>query len=118
MTALARHYTCIIRTKTYLVAAGYTIACLPTAASVCNRLGSQDLVEDRRNVATKLFGIFTHRKMAELLHDGDTGAPDSGSGPFSIFRRAGEIILAGEQKERAYFSIDLPDLSGRSPSTR
>ena len=26
-----------------------------------------------------------------------------------FFRRAGEIILAGEQKERAYFSIDPLD---------
>src|SRR6476661_1691370 len=75
------------------------------------RFGGQDLVQDRRNVATKLFGIFTHRKMAELLHDGDGGAPDRGGGPFGVFGRAGEIILAGEQKEWAYFSIDLLDPS-------
>src|SRR5437773_2267153 len=30
MTAPARHYTCIIRTKTYLVAAGYSYGRLPT----------------------------------------------------------------------------------------
>src|SRR5260370_5825331 len=47
--------------------------------------------------------------MSELLHDGDTGAGDRGGGPLGIFRRAGEIILAGEQKQRTYFSIDLLD---------
>ena len=34
---------------------------------------------------------------------------DRGSGPPGVFGRAGEIILAGEQIERTYFSIDLPD---------
>src|SRR3954452_20992271 len=47
--------------------------------------------------------------MTELLHDNDTGAGYRGGGPSCILRRAGEIILAGEQKQRAYFSIDLLD---------
>src|SRR5262245_24964793 len=49
--------------------------------------------------------------MTELLHDGDAGACDGGRGALCVFRRTGEIILAREQEERAYFSIDLPDLS-------
>src|SRR5882672_6543752 len=69
----------------------------------------ENLAEHRRDVAAKLIGIFAHRKMTELLHDGDTGAGDRGGGPLGIFRRAGEIILAGEQKQRTYFSINPPD---------
>ena len=47
--------------------------------------------------------------MTELLHNGDTDAPDSVSGPCCIFRRAGKIILASEQEKRTYFSIDCLD---------
>ena len=49
--------------------------------------------------------------MTELLHDHPTGASNGGSGPFRIFRRAGEITLAGEKIEWAYFSIDRADLA-------
>ena len=38
--------------------------------------------------------------MAEPLHDRDMGAPDRGRRALGIFRRAGEIIFAGEQKQR------------------
>jgi hypothetical protein len=38
-----------------------------------------------------------------------TLAPPIAAAVRCIFRRAGEIILAGEQKERAYFSIDPLD---------
>ena len=47
--------------------------------------------------------------MTEFFHNGDTGAVDRGSGPLGVFRRAGEIILAREQVERTYFSIDFLD---------
>jgi hypothetical protein len=37
------------------------------------------------------------------------GPPDCGGGPFTIFRCTGEIILAGERIQWAYFSIDFLD---------
>ena len=60
----------------------------------------QNPAENRRDISAKLFGIFTHRKMAEPFHDGDAGAANRGSRPHRVFRRAGKIIFAGEQIKR------------------
>jgi hypothetical protein len=69
----------------------------------------ENVVQDRRDIATKLFGIFAHRKVTELLHDRDAGTPYCRCRPPGVFRRAGEIILARKQIQRAYFSIDPLD---------
>src|SRR5580692_5205581 len=66
----------------------------------------ENLIEDRRDVAAKLFGVLAHRKMTELLHDGDAGALDRCSRPQRIVRRAGEIVLAGQQIERTGAGVD------------
>ena len=69
----------------------------------------EDLAEYRRDIAAKLFGIFAHRKMTGLFHDGDAGALDRGSRSFSIFRSAGKIIFAGQEIKRAGAGIDPLD---------
>src|SRR5579871_3412430 len=65
-----------------------------------------DLIEDLRNVATKLRRVFAHRKMAELLHDGDLGAPDGSGGTDRILRATGKIVLPGKQIERTSGGVD------------
>src|ERR1700704_7082854 len=66
----------------------------------------EDFVQDRCDVAAKLAGVLAHRKMTELLHDGDAGARNRRGRPPGIFRRAREIILAGEQIQRTDLGID------------
>src|SRR5947209_15887034 len=55
------------------------------------------------DVAAKLVRILAHRKMTELFHDRDAGAPYCRCRPPRVLRRAGEIILAREEIEPAYF---------------
>src|SRR4029078_9686078 len=106
MAGCIRHYVCTIRAKS----GGHWLNDRRLPAAGLLRFEIHDPVEDRRNVTAKLVGILTHWKMTELLHDGDAGAGNGGRGSLRIFRRAGEIILAGEQKQRAYFSIEPLDL--------
>src|ERR1700754_1035917 len=75
------------------------------------RLG--DLAENGFDIAAKLGWVFAHREVSHFFHDTDTGAGNRGCSAFGVFRRAGEIILAGEQIERAYFSIDLCDTAAQ-----
>src|SRR5579872_3035271 len=65
-----------------------------------------NLIEDRCNVATKLPRVFAHRKMAELLHNGDLGAPDGSGGADRVVGAAGKIVLPGKQIERTSGGVD------------
>src|SRR5579872_7488195 len=65
-----------------------------------------NLIEDRCNVATKLPRVFAHRKMAELLHNGDLGAPDGSGGAYRVVGAAGKIVLPGKQIERTSGGVD------------
>ena len=67
----------------------------------------ENLAQNGRDVAAKLFGIFAHREVAEFFHDGDPGAADRRRGPPRVVRGAGKIIFAGEQIKRARAGVDL-----------
>src|SRR5713226_2672526 len=63
-------------------------------------------LQDRQDVAAELLGVLAHREMAELLHHHDLRAGDLRRRPLCVLRCAREIVLAGEQIERADARID------------
>src|SRR5882724_2051039 len=83
------------------------VSCMFSLLGKCRLL--EDPAENRGDVAAKLFGVLAHRKMTELLHDGDAGAVDRGGRPHRVFRRAGKIIFTGEQIKRTHTGIDVLD---------
>src|ERR1700730_4934660 len=74
--------------------------------SCCDRGPLHNTLEDWRDVATELRRIFAHREMPELLHNDDFGTVDSSCRAHRILGRAGEIILAGQQEQRAPAGVD------------
>src|SRR3989337_28046 len=68
-----------------------------------------DLVEDREDVLPELGGVLAHREMADLLHDRHARARNLLRGAERVFRRAGEVVFAGEKIERAPGGVDLAD---------
>src|SRR6202035_3542098 len=63
------------------------------------RLLLGDPFENRRDVAAEPYGVLAHREMTEPFHDDDFGAVDAGRGAQRILRRAGEVVLAGQQEQ-------------------
>ena len=53
--------------------------------------------------------IFAHREVAEPLHDGDLAAGNAVRHRKRFLRRAGIIVFAGQQKQRAASGVDLRD---------
>src|SRR5260370_23912641 len=53
--------------------------------------------------------IFAHREVAEPLHDGDLAARNAAGDGKRFLRGAGIVVLAGQQKQRAAFGVDLRD---------
>jgi hypothetical protein len=47
--------------------------------------------------------------MAEALHDGDLAALNASGDRKRFLRRAGIVVLAGQQEQRAALGIDLAD---------
>src|SRR5215211_1627134 len=72
--------------------------------------GPADLLQARQDVATELCWVLTHGEVPELLHHRDPGAGNRLRGPERILRRAGEIVLAGEQVQRTRACVDRPHL--------
>src|SRR5690349_5887707 len=73
-----------------------------TYASSLRILLVEDVLQNRRDVAAELLWVFAHREMAEPLHDGGLRAGNAGRGAQRVLRRAGKIVLPGQEIERAF----------------
>ena len=62
-----------------------------------------------RDALAELRRVLAHRKVPELLHDRDLRARDTSRRAQRVFGRAGEVILAGQEIERADGRIDFLD---------
>src|SRR5436309_1865559 len=77
-----------------------------TEAIFAGRVLLNNALENWRDIATKLFRIFAHRKMTKFLHDDNFGAFDAPCRTQRIGWRTGKIILAGQEEKRALAGVD------------
>ena len=76
-----------------------------------------DLGQHRFEIRQKQRRVFAHREVAEVPHDRDLGAGHRARDRQRVLRRAGIIVLAGQQVERAGRRVDAVELRSRtSPS--
>src|SRR5262249_5936760 len=67
----------------------------------------------RRSVRTKPRGTFPHGEVAPLLHYCHLRATDRLGGEQRVFGGAGEVVLAGEQIQRAASGVDSAQLAAQ-----
>src|SRR5262245_61710365 len=97
--------------------ASVRVACGSGAHRPCRRGAAlalrADLVEHGQAEASELSWILAHGEMPELRHDRDVRARNGGSSAQRILRRAGEVVFAGQQIERAGTGVDGTDLGAK-----
>src|SRR5204862_7795071 len=75
------------------------------------RHASADLLEDGQEIRAEPRGVLAHREVAEAFHHGHARALDGGRRAPRVIRGAREVVLAGEENERAPARVDRVDLS-------
>ena len=66
----------------------------------------RDPRQDGQDVLAELGRVLAHREVTQLLHDLDMYAGNLRRRAPCVFRRAGEVVLAGQQVEWADAGID------------
>ena len=72
---------------------------------------ARDLGEDRFEVGQEQIRVLAHREMPEFLHDRDLGAGHGARHRQRVLGRAGIIVFAGQQVQRALRRVDAVEFA-------